>query len=268
MRSSFRNRATEKSRLLRRGAEAPLSKAPQPARPGQTFDNRRSARVAVLHGYRHPLLWQGPHTAMLFAYAQVSVYLNVVSLHGCLPGDRVQVGRREWRRPFQRSAARECRESAVEGAANLFGSQDSGEAVATCQPGTIQARSRLSELRNLRASKRPDVHEHGHGHCRRDGATCSSSRRHCGRDSRRPARPGRAGQWRSVHHLTGGQRHALDSDDRSGSVGRDCVYVTRRDLPCTTAFAAVTYPAHPTTLIAPRDALRRGTRRSRGRRGR
>jgi hypothetical protein len=45
------------------------------------------------------------------------------------------------------------------------------------------------------------------------------------------------------------------------------VYVTRRDLPRNTAFAAVTDPAHPTTLTAPRDALRRGARRNRGRRG-
>jgi hypothetical protein len=265
MRNSVRNNEVQSSRLWLRRAEAPPSKALAHHGPQATFGSRRSARVAVLHGYRHPLLWQSPQTAMLVAYAHVSVYLNVGSLHGCRFGDRVQVGRREWRRPLQRSTARKCRESAVESAADLFGSQ--GSSGATSQAGSVQVRSRLSELRNLGANKRPDVHEHGHGHCRCVGATGGSARRHCSRDSRRAARPGRAGRWRSVHHLPGGQRYALDSDDSAGFVGRDCVYVARRDLPCTAAFAAVTDPAHSTTLTAPRDALRRGTRRSRGRRG-
>jgi hypothetical protein len=205
---------------------------------------------------------------MLVPYAYVSVYLNVGSLHGGCRGDRVQVGRREWRRPLQRSAARECGESAVEGAADLYSSQASSGTAATPQTGSVQTRSRLSELHNLRANKRPGVHEHGHGHCRCDGATCGSAGRYRNCDARRAARPWRAGQWRSIQHLTGGQGHALDSDDGSGFVGRDRVYVTRRDLPRTTAFTAVTDPAHPTTLTALRDALRRGTRRSRGRRGR
>jgi hypothetical protein len=228
---------------------------------------RNCARMAVLHGYRHPLLWPTPGTAMLLSYAQVSVYLNIGGLHGLCLGDRVQVGRRDWRRPLQRSATRECREGAVEGAADLYGSQDSGATATTGQAGA-QARLRLSELRNLRADKRPGVHEHVRGHCGRDGTTHGTTGRHRSRNTRRPARSGRAGQWRPVHHLTGGQRYTLDSDDSSGSVRRDLVFITRRDLPRNTTFAAVTDPANPTTLTAPRDASSRGTRRCRGRRGR
>ena len=227
----------------------------------------RSWRMAVDHGYRHPLLWHTPGTAMLVPYAHLSIYLNVVSLYGRRRSYRVQVGRREWCRPLQRSTARECREGAVESAADLFCSQDSSACAASSPTGGFKVRSRLSDLRRLRAGKRPGVHEHIDGHRWCADSTRGSARRHCDRDTRRTARPGCPGQRRSVHDLTRGQRHALDSDDGSGSVGRDGLFVGRRDLPCASTIGAITDSTHPTTLTAPRDALRRGTRRSRGRRG-
>jgi hypothetical protein len=244
MQRSFRNS----------GAEAPPSKALAHHGPQATFDRGapayRKTVAVLLHGYRHPLLWRRPGRDMLVPYAHASVYLNVGSLHGrCLGSDCVQVGRREWRHSLQRSAARECRESAVEGTADLYGFQGSGDAVATLQAGSPQARFVLSELLNFRTGKRAGIHEHIRGHCGCDDTTNGTARRYCSRDARRAARSGRAGQWRSVHHLTGGQRHALDSDDGSGFIGRDRLHITRCDLPRNTAFPAVADPSHPTTLI-------------------
>jgi len=244
MRSSFTNS----------GAEAPPSKALAHHGPQETSDGgppayRRIVAV-LLHGYRHPLLWRRPGRDMLVPYAHVSVYLNVGSLHGhCLGSDCVQVGRREWCHSLQRSAARECRKSAVEGTADLYSFQGSGDAVATLPAGRSQARCVLSELRNLRAGKRTGVHEHIRGHRGCDDTTNGTAWRYCSRDARRAARSGRTGQWRSVHHLTGGQRHALDSDDGSGFIRRDRLHITHRDLSRDPAFSAVADPSHPTTLI-------------------
>jgi hypothetical protein len=225
-------------------------------------------RVAVLHGYRYSLLWPAPGTAMLVPYAHPAVYLNVDCLHGCRFSDRVQVGRRERCRPLQRSAPRECSEGGAEGAADLYRSESSIRTAATCPEPGAQPGSRVSELFDLRADERSGVHEHGHGHSGCYDTTRSSARRHCSRNARRATRPGRAGEWWRIHDLASGPGYALDSNGRSGSERRDCLPVTRSDLPRPSTFAAVTNSTRPTTLRAPRDALRRGTWRSRVCRGR
>src|ERR1700753_1586881 len=90
----------------------------------RTRDLQNSAAMAVLHGYRHWLLWAHVGPAMLAPYAHHPVYLNVSGLHGCHRRHRVQVGRREWGDPFQRSAPRECSESGAEGSSDFQCSED------------------------------------------------------------------------------------------------------------------------------------------------
>jgi hypothetical protein len=230
----------------------------------QSSGNRR--RVAVLHGYRHSLWWHTSGPAMLVAYAHNPVYLNVPRVHDRCSGDRVQMGRREWCRPLQRSAPRECSEGGAESTANLFRSEDVGADAVLQDSRAEVVCSRVSELLGLRTGERAGVLEHGHRQRRCDDSTCCTARRYGGCDARRTTRSRCAGERRSIHDLTGRPGRALNSNGGQGSSGRHGVLVGVRDLLRSTAFPAVTHQSCQ-TLTAVRDALRHGSRRPRGRRG-
>jgi hypothetical protein len=231
----------------------------------ETSGNRR--RVAVLHGYRHSLWWDTPGPAMLVAYAHNPVYLNVPRVHGCCSGDRVQMGRREWCRPLQRSAPRECSEGGAESTANLFRSEDVGADAVLQDSGAEVICFRVSELLGLRTHERAGVLEYGYRQRRCDDSTCCTAGRYGGCDARRTTRSRCAGERRPIHDLTGRPGRALNSNGGQGSSGRYGVLVGVSDLLRSTAFPAVTHQSDQTTLTAVRDALRHGSRRPRGRRG-
>jgi hypothetical protein len=228
--------------------------------PGQN-----TRRMAVLHGYRHSLWWHTSGPAMLVPYAHNPVYLNVPRVHDRCCGDRVQMGRREWCPPLQRSAPRECSEGGAESTANLFRSEDVG--AATVLQGAEVVCSRVSELLGLRTGERAGVHKHGHRQRRCDDSTWCTAGRYRDCDARRTTRSRCAGDRRPVHDLTGRPGHAHNSNGGQGSSGHHGVLVGFRDFLRSTAFRAVTHQSCQTTLTAVRDALRHGSRRPRGRRG-
>jgi hypothetical protein len=231
----------------------------------ESSGNRR--RLAVLHGYRHSLWWHTPGPAMLVAYAHNPVYLNVPRVHGRCSGDRVQMGRREWCRPLQRSASRECSEGGAESTANLLRSEDVGADAVLQDSGAEVICSRVSELLGLGTDERAGVLEHGHCHRRCGNSTSCTAGRHGDCDARRTTRSRCAGERRPIHDLTGRPGRALNSIGGQGSSGRHGVLVGVSDLLRSTAFRAVTHESYQTTLTAVRDALRHGSRRPRVRRG-
>jgi hypothetical protein len=221
----------------------------------------------LLHGYRHSLWWHTPGPAMLVPYARTTVYLNVARLRGRCSGDRVQMGGREWRRPLQRPASRECSEGGAQSTSDLFRSEDIGAGAVSQDCGAEIIRFRIPELCGFRADQRPGVHEHGHRQRRCDDSTNYTARRYGNRDTRRATHSRCTGERRPVHDLTCRPGHAPDSDGGQGSNGRDGVLVAISDLPRYTAFATITHESSQTTLTAVRDALRRGSRRLQVRRG-
>lgn len=223
--------------------------------------------MAVLHGYRRPLLWQVAGTAMLSSHARTPVYLNLGHIlcgRCCCGADGLQVGRRQRRDPLQRSTPRERREGAVEGAADVLGSEDPSRTGATVeeQP-TPEAGSRLSKLRHLRADRRPGVYEHLDRDGGRHRDTCGSARRHRDCHARWSAGAWGACQRGSVHDLSSRSRNAFDSDVGTGFKRRHRVYLAGGHFPHPAAFAAVSHSARQTTLAHSRQAPTAGGRRGR-----
>ncbi len=91
---------------------------------------------------------------------QNPVYLPILligpRLHGRCSGDRVQMGRRGWRRSLQRSAPRKCSKGGAQGPSDLFRTEDLGtDAVLQLQASRAQVfGSRVPELRGVRAGER------------------------------------------------------------------------------------------------------------------
>ncbi len=230
-------------------------------------------RMAVLHGYRHSLLWLTPGPAMLIPYAQNPVYLPILligpRLHGRCSGDRVQMGRRGWRRSLQRSAPRKCSKGGAQGPSDLFRSEDLGtDAVLQLQASRAQVfGSRVPELRGVRAGERAGFPEHGYRHRRCDGSTGRAAGRYRGCDARRSTCSRRAGKRRAVHDLARRPGHTLYSNGGQGSRWHYSVLVAGRDLLRSTTFIAIANESRQTTLTECHDALRRRSRRSRVRCG-
>src|SRR6185369_17611955 len=81
----------------------------------------KGARVAAFTKRRYPLLSAGRPGVMLAHDAHTTVYLNVARLLAGARRHGVQVGGRERRGPLLRPAARQRREGARGGAADLQG---------------------------------------------------------------------------------------------------------------------------------------------------
>ena len=185
---------------------------------------------------------------MLSAYARPTVYLNV-GLLDRRRGDRLQMGGRQRRRSLQRPAARECREGAAQGATDLHCSKASRRAGAIGTGQFPKTRSRVSELRLLRADAGPDVYEYGHRDRWDLQPAGDPTRRHGGRDTRRSAGTRSAGPGWPVHHLAGRSRHSFAPADHQGSRRYDGLQLFTCDLPRPPALAAVTHSTHQATLI-------------------
>jgi len=207
-------------------------------------------RMAVRHGYRHPLLWRESGRAMLPSYAHHPVYLNVACLHGCCCSNRVQMGGREWCRSLQRPAPRECPESGVESTPDVFRSEGSGDRARQVTAAAAEdSYQRLPELCDIGADQRPGFHEHLVGRRRRERVTPRSARRHGGRDDGRAARSRCSRERWTVHDLPGGSRYSLHTSGRSGRGGQIGLPVGECDIPRPPAVAAGTAGAGPPALV-------------------
>ena len=249
---------------VRVGAGPDSAESAGPSRAVGDFRPRQSR--AVLHGYRYSLLWHRRAPAMLAPYAHNPVYLPILlngpRQHRRCFGDRVQMGRREWRGALQRSASRECSKGGAESAPDLFLSKDLRAGAVLQEYSSAQVvGSRVSELHGFRAGERAGFPEHGHRHSRCNDSTGCAAGRYRGCDARRITCPRSAGERRAVHDLTRRSGHAHYSNGGQGFRWHDSVLVGARDLLRSTTFNAVADQSRQTTLTVLRS------RRSRVRRG-
>jgi len=199
---------------------------------------------------------------MLAPYAQNSVYLPISLILGGLSldardgCDRIQVGRREWGHPFQRSAPRECTEGGAEGSPDFQLVEEFGARsifVTTGSP-TGSGREGLPDLRHVGADQRPGFHEYRHRFGRHIGnAGCSARRLGAGHHGRR-AGSGSAVKRRSIHDYAGRSGRAHHSDDDQGSFRDHAVLLAQRPVQCSPTVGAVTDKPSQETLNTRRGA--------------
>ena len=218
-----------------------------------TTDLQKTGRLAVRHGYRHSLLWANVGPAMLAPYAYHSLYLNVSGERSSVRRVRVQVGGREWGDPFQRSAPRECSKGGAEGSPNLQCSEDDLDAF-TSGDARAAGGEGLSVLQYVGADQRPGLYEYRYGFGRDFGSAHRSAGRHGGRDDGRRARSGSAGQWRPIYDYSRRSGRAHHTNGREGCLRGHGVFFSERDIPRSSAVAAVADESDQKTLNPHRGA--------------